>query len=632
MTSRPEALAAAVRNVRVQLPYVPRALGLAWAAGRGWTVSWAALLVLQATVPVAVVYLTRAVVNSLADATLGPRSGVATTTPWTAIRPTLSLVALLAAVALLAEVLRSVTALVRTAQAELVRDHVSGLIHAQAASLDLAFYETPEDHDRLFRARADAAQRPVALLENVGSLVQNGLTLIAMVWVLLPFGAWLPLLLVAGTLPAFAVVLRYALREHRWRMRNTAAERRAQYYDWLQTSQGAAAELRLFALGEHFRTAFQRVRTRLRRERVALARGQVLAEVLAGGAALGTTGLAVGWMVWNVGRGLATLGDVALLYQAFAQGQRLMRTLLESVGQTYGNVLFLENLFEFLGLAPRIVNPPRPWPVPSPLRHGLEFEHVTFRYPGSARPALDDLTLRIPAGQLAAVVGTNGAGKSTVLKLLCRFYDPDAGRILLDETDLRDLPVADLRRLVTVLFQQPVHYQETVARNIAFGDLGSAPGAAAVEAAARAAGADAPIARLPRGYETLLGKWFGGAELSVGEWQRIALARAFLREAPIVLLDEPTSAMDSWAEADWLERFRRLVAGRTAIVITHRFTTAMQADVIHVMDAGRIVESGSHAELLAAGGRYGRSWAAQTTAAGAPAGRRLGVRAGPRRA
>jgi ATP-binding cassette subfamily B protein len=208
-------------------------------------------------------------------------------------------------------------------------------------------------------------------------------------------------------------------------------------------------------------------------------------------------------------------------------------------------------------------------------------------------------------------VGHNGAGKSTLIKLLCRFYDPDAGRILLDGVDLRALDQAALRRQITVLFQDPVHYHASVRENIAFGDLEGLSDENRVRQAAQDAGALEPIDRLPGGFEALLGKWFGGAELSGGEWQRIALARAFFRRASLIILDEPTSSMDSWAEQDWLGRFRTLTAGRTALMITHRFTTAMHADIIHVLDKGRVVESGTHAELVTLGGAYATSWAAQ---------------------
>ena len=231
---------------------------------------------------------------------------------------------------------------------------------------------------------------------------------------------------------------------------------------------------------------------------------------------------------------------------------------------------------------------------------------------------MKDFTLSLPAGKVTAIVGPNGAGKSTLIKLLCRFYDPHEGRILLDGTPLQQFDLEELRRRITVLFQEPVRYHTTAGENIALGDISSNPGQDRIREAARAAGADRPVERLPDGYETVLGKWFGGAELSVGEWQRLALARAFLRNAGIIVLDEPTSAMDSWAETDWLGRFRTLTAGHTALMITHRFTTAMHADQIHVMDQGEIVESGTHDLLVAAGGAYAHSWQQQMREMGTP--------------
>jgi len=589
-----------------QIPYLPRALALVWSATGGVAIIWFALLLAQGLLPAAVVYLSRAVVNGLVPVVGRGHSGET-------MHRLFITIAGLALVLLLGEAFRIAAGFVRAVQSERVQDHISNLIHEKALALDLAFYDSPDYYDRLHRARVDALTRPTALFESASSFLQDGLTLITMGFVLLRFGLWLPLILVLSTLPALYIVFRNTLVFHAWRMRNTAAERRSRYYDWIITDRQAAAEMRIFDLGARFRKAFQDIRTRLRTEHAALLKLESWGQL--GADALGLAALAGSllWMAGKAARGATSLGDLTLFYLAFTQGQRILRDLLGQAGEIYRNITFLENLFEYFDLKPQIFDPPNPRALP-PGVGAVTMENVTFSYPGNLPPALADFSLAIPAGQIVALVGENGAGKSTLIKLLCRFYDPDAGRILLDGYDLRDLSLAELRRRITVLFQEPVRYHETAANNIAFSDAGANPNRDAIESAARAAGANDLIQRLPRGYETVLGKWFGGAELSVGEWQRLALARAFLRRASLIILDEPTSAMDSWAEADWMARFRRLVAERTALIITHRFTTALQADRIYVMERGRIIESGSHAELLASEGRYAASWRRQTLA------------------
>lgn len=602
-------LAAKLQAAGTQMRFLPRALRTVHDAVGPRVLLWLGLLCVQGLVPVAVVYLSRPLVDHLAAA-------VASGGDAAKVAPTLAVAAAIALVLLLAEALRSVAEWIRSELAARVEDHVSSLIHAQSTTVDLAFYESPDFHDRLHRARDEARYRPVALLENAGGLVQNGITLVAMAAVLAPYGVWMSVALLLSTVPALLVVLRYAVLLHGWRLRTTVDERRAHYYDWLMTAGDTAAELRLFGLGERLRSAYQALRARLRGEQLQLARAQAGTEAVAAVGALAIAAACVAWMGWRAIHGETTLGDVALFYLSFSQGQRLMRSLLAGVGQIYYNMLFLGNLFEFLDLEPQVADPAVPRAVPAAGPSGLDvrFDDVTFRYPGSGLVALRNFTLAVPAGQVAAIVGTNGAGKSTVLKLLCRFYDPQGGRVALGGVDMRELALGDVRRTVTALFQQPVHYNAPVAENIALHDTASR---GEIEAAARAAGAEEIIARLPGGYATLLGRWFeGGIELSVGEWQRLALARAFLRRSPVIVLDEPTSAMDSWAELDWMQRFREIAAGRTTIIVTHRFTTAMQADVIHVMDQGRITESGSHSRLLERNGAYAQSWRAQMRAGG----------------
>jgi ATP-binding cassette subfamily B protein len=590
-----------LRKALAQLPNLPRALDLVWSVARRWTIAWILLLVVQGLLPAAIVYLTKLVVDGLVRAHESPP----------AMRSVLLLVLLLGGVLLLMEIVRNAISWVRTVQAELLQDHITALIHEKSVTVDLAFYELADYYDHLHRARTEARYRPVALLGNLGALLQNSITLIAMGAILIPLGPWLTIALLISTLPAFFVVVHYALAEYQWRLRTTTDDRRAWYYDWIMTTADAAAELRLFDLGKYFQSHHKDLRHRLRTERLELTRRQSLAELAASIVALLIIGAAMLLMAWRALMGRITLGELALVYAAFNQGQGLMRTLLENAGQLYGNSLFLGNLFEFLSLpSERTVGAAlrgRPSSAPN-----ISFEHVSFTYPDASTNALDNFTMSIPSGKIIAIVGPNGAGKSTLLKLLCRFYDPTEGSIEIDGQNINTIPTGDLRRLITVLFQQPFRYNTTVRDNILYGDLTLEASDAELAAAIKAAGAEEIVSRLPNREQTLLGRWFpGGTELSVGEWQRIALARAFLRRAPIIILDEPTSALDPWAEADWLERFRRLAFGRTSIIITHRFTTAMHADVIHVMDRGQIVESGSHQHLLDQSGLYAESWARQ---------------------
>ena len=600
-------LSAKLRKAFAQLPYLPRALALVWEVARPWTLAWIALLIVQGLLPAATVYLTKLVVDGVVAAVNNGSS-------WPSVSRVLVLLGVLAGVLLLMEVVRAGINWVRAVQTELLRDHLTALIHRKSITVDLAFYELSDYYDHLHRARLEASYRPVALLGNLGALLQHGITLLAMGAILIPIGPWLALALLLSTLPALYVVVHYAWAEHEWRQRATADDRRAWYYDWVMTTAEAAAELRLFGIGGYFQTAHNALRGRLRRERLELTRKQSLAELGASVAALIVIGAAMAWMVWRALHGLVTLGELALIYAAFNQGQGLMRTLLENAGQLYANSLFLGSLFEFLALKPLVteVDAARAKRIDR-VETGLSFNRVSFSYPGATARALDDFSMFVPAGKIVAIVGPNGAGKSTLVKLLCRFYDPDHGFIRVDGADLKDIPTNELRGLITVLFQQPFHYSATVRENIAYGSLNVNSGE--LWNAISGAGAAEIVARLPDREETLLGRWFaGGTELSVGEWQRIALARAFLRQAPIMILDEPTSALDPWAEADWLQRFRELAQGRTSIIITHRFTTAMHADIIHVMHEGQIVESGSHLRLIEEKGLYAESWMRQMTA------------------
>lgn len=579
-----------------QLPAGRSALTLVWSAAGWWTVVWGALLVAQGLIPAGLALLLRVLVNAL----VSPHG-------WAPVAPP----ALgIAALWIVGQLLSSSLSWVRAVQAELVQDEIHRLIHGQALRLDLAFYDRPESYDQLYRAQVESISQPLALLESLGSLVQNSLGFLVLAGILWTYARWLPLLLIFTALPGLLLVARHILKEHHWHQEHTNEERRARYLDWLITEQASAAELRLFGLGPYHRKWFESLRESLRQGKLQLVREGAVAELGAGILAWAGSLVGLGWMLHRTLAGAVKLGDLLLCFQAFQQCQVLLRSLLEGAGKIYKSLLFVENLDEFLKVQPVILSG-SPGVAGLPVQHSIRFENVGFTYPGGFHRALDGFDLEIPKGKVVALVGHNGAGKSTLIKLICRFYDPNEGRVLIDGVDLRALDQEALRRQIAVLFQDPVHYHASVRENIGFGDIEAVHDRVRVWQAAQDSGAFEPINRLEGRLDALLGKWFGGAELSGGEWQRIALARAFFRQASLVVLDEPTSAMDSWAEQDWLSRFRALTEGRTALMITHRFTTAMHADIIHVLDRGRIVESGSHAQLVALGGPYANSWTAQ---------------------
>ena len=603
-------------SILPQLTYLNATIKLVWQAVGFWLIIWVILLIFQGIVPAIQINLVKTAINSFVNVANTSKSSIDIYSP--------HLIAAFTQIAILVGLILSTGAIanfqnwVRSQISELTQDYVSSAIHRQAISLDLAFFESPDYYNHLHRACQEGKNQPVLLWENLGELAVSILTLLSVAVVLLPLGIWLPLGLLFSSFPPFIAMYKSNQIENQWRLRNTMTQRYLDYYNQILTESEFAAEVRLFGLGDRFHDAYQNLRYQLRTEKMRLMRSRSFMQFLASCLSLIILGITLAWIVSQMAQAQLSLGDLALLLQSLWLVQGLLQRLLRSCGKTYQNLLLLKDLFIFLRLQPSLNESKKNEGKAKTLTKEICFQAVDFNYPDSHHLSLDNFNLIIPAGQIVAIVGENGAGKSTLTKLLCRFYDTTGGKITIDGEDIRDIPTAQLRQLFSVMFQSPPRYHDTVINNMMVGVSNSNPLGtditSEIKNITQATGADTIINQLPGGYDTLLGKRFGGTELSGGQWQRLALARAWLRSAPIVILDEPTSAMDIWTETNWLESLGNLAQGKTVIIITHRLMTAQYADMIHVMAAGKIIESGSHQELLAKGGNYAQSWQLQLEA------------------
>jgi ATP-binding cassette, subfamily B, bacterial len=492
--------------------------------------------------------------------------------------------------------------------------YANDILLQQAIRLDLAHYELSEFHDTLNRAQQGGSNYPVMVLQSLTRLFGQLVSFFGLLVLLLQFNIGMMLLLLLSVLPSLVVGLKFS-RMRFWMTRNqTQAGRMAGYLQNVMTQTEFAKEVRLFNLGDYILHRWREIRQQFNLESARLARKFAL--VSGGAKIISNVGFfgAYGWAIVKTVRGQISIGDFTMYTGAFEQSQVLLESLLKSIAQIYEFNLYVSQYFEFLNLRPQVLNPDRARPFPNPLKSGLALHNVSFTYPGASQPTLKNLNLVVKPGESIALVGTNGAGKTTLLKLLTRLYDVNSGEITLDGIPITQFELHDLRRNIGIIFQDFARYNLTAQDNIGFGNLPDREDFCQIERAAENAGAKETISKLESGYQTMLGKVFdGGTDLSGGQWQKIGLARAFMISAPILILDEPTAALDAIAEYELFQRFRQLTQGKMTFFVSHRFSTVLLADRIVVLENSQIVEVGSHDELMEQGGLYAKMFRLQAS-------------------
>ena len=482
--------------------------------------------------------------------------------------------------------------------------HVSVRVMEHAASLDLLAYEDPVFYDRLERARVQATDR-LYMIQAIGRLIQQVITTITLSISIMVFSPWLLLMLIVGVIPAFVGETHFAFLGYAKNFRQTPIRRQLDYLRILGGSKEAAKELKLFGLRDFLTSRFKGLSTQVYEEDVALARRKVGAGAVL--SAIGTAGYYTAYVfaVWRTVTGVFSFGTLTLLANAIREASSNLQQTFSTLSTIADQALFLTDLIAFFEMHPTIQSKPNALPAPRPIRRGFEFRNVSFRYPGSSRLVLNKLNFHLHPGERVALIGENGEGKTTIVKLLTRLYDPFEGQVLLDGVDLREYNLEDLYREIGVIFQDYMRYEMTARENIAVGRIEQIDNLELVRQSAQKSMADHVVGKLPSGYEQMLGRRFdGGVDLSGGEWQKVALARAYLRDAQVLILDEPTSALDARSEYEVFQRFAELTAGKMALFISHRFSTVRMADRIVVLENGCIAEEGSHDALTHLGGRY----------------------------
>jgi ATP-binding cassette subfamily B protein len=586
------------QHARAGLVGVPRVLRLVWATHRGLTLALGAVTLAQSAVPAAQVWLAGQLLQAVVD-------GVDACGDDAAVRRIVTLAVVQFLLLAAGSLLQTLQNIVQQLLQDRTANRVQLLIMEHANGLDLGFFEDATYYDQLQQAQREAAFRPVGMVSGVFGLARTLFTFLSMIALLVRLGPLLAVVALLAPIPAFVASTRYGWQGYQ-QMRRQSPERRLMgYLTNLLTTDTYNKEIKLFTLGDFFVGRYRALSATFIREN----QGLVVRRYLAGFAWGALTLLASGGTYLYVAllavRGAISIAGLTVYTGAAQQVQQNFQGLLNGLSSMYENTLYLNSLFDLLAFQPRIRAPDAPVPLTTPFTRGIEFRGVSYTYPGRDEPALRDVSFTIAPRETVALVGRNGAGKTTIVKLLTRLYDPDAGQILVNGVDVRDYDPAALRGEIGVIFQDYATYYLSARENIGVGRLEEIEDRPRIAAAAAQSGADEVIARLPEGFDTTLGKWFDqGHQLSGGEWQKVALARAFMRDAQVLILDEPTAALDAQAEYEIFARMKELTADKTALFISHRFSTVRLADRILVLEGGAIIEQGTHDELLLEGGRY----------------------------
>ena len=579
---------------------LPRVLKLVWTTDAVLTACLALISLLRGVTPAATVIISQLVID-------GVLRGIRTHS----VDPIWLPVGLQLGVGLLDRFLTTVSNIIQQLLQERVANRVQLLVLEKSNVLDLAFFENPEFYDKLRHAAEESTYKPVTMISQTFDLGRTVITMLSMIIILLQLAWWLAIIALVIPIPSFVASTRYGWIGY-LRMRRQSPERRKLlYFNRVMTTDDFNKEIKLFNLGDFFINQYRRLADKFYDETKDLVvRRYMTGFFWAMLTVIANSGIYL-YVALQAVQGLITLGALTKYTQSAIQVGQNVQGVLDGVSNTYENNLFVSTLFEFLEYEPQIVSPETPMPVAT--EQGvpgldIEFRNVSFTYPGKdpeTEATLKNVSFTMCAGEAIALVGRNGAGKTTIVKLLTRLYDPDEGEILVGGHNIKEYDLKELREQVGVIFQDYVHYHMNARENIGMGYIDEVENLELINSAAVKSGANAVIERLPDGYETMLGRWFDeGVQLSGGEWQKVALARAFMRNARILILDEPTSSLDAQAEYDVFARFRVLTEGKTAIFISHRFSTVRLADRIFVLEHGKIIESGSHQELMMHNGRY----------------------------